>query len=72
MPRRTRRELAAENAVLFGKLEQVRDDLEEFLDDATDEEVEDESEGEDGEEDSEDSEDDDPDATTGNAKHEGD
>ena len=51
MPRRTRRELAAENAVLFGKLEQVRDDLDAFLDDASDEEFEDEaSDGDDGEE----------------------
>ena len=51
MPRRTRRELAAENAVLFGKLEQVRDDLDEFLDDASNEEFEDEaSDGDDGEE----------------------
>jgi hypothetical protein len=50
MSRRTRKELAAENAVLFGKLEQVRDDLDEFLDDSNDEEAEDEAEDEDDEE----------------------
>lgn len=53
MPRRSRKELAAENAVLFGKLEQVRDDLDEFLDDASDEvdeEFEDEAEDQDDEE----------------------
>jgi hypothetical protein len=47
MGRRKLRELAAENAVLFGKLEQVRDDLDDFLSDAGDEaEDEAESEGE--------------------------
>lgn len=50
MSRRTRKELAAENAVLFGKLEQVRDDLEEFLDDANDEEFQDGAGDEDDEE----------------------
>jgi len=52
MPHRTRRELAVENAVLFGKLEQVRDDLDEFLDDASDEEFEEETDDEDDAEES--------------------
>jgi hypothetical protein len=41
MPRRTLKELAAENAVLFGKLEEIRDDLEEFLTDDTETEADD-------------------------------
>jgi len=36
MERRTRRELAAENAVLVSKLEALRDDLRDFLADAED------------------------------------
>ena len=36
MLRRTRRELAAENAVLLSKLEELREDLQDFLVDADD------------------------------------
>lgn len=36
MLRRTRRELAAENAVLLNKLEELREDLQDFLVDADD------------------------------------
>lgn len=36
MPYRTRQELEAENLVLLGKLESIRDELGDFLDDETD------------------------------------
>lgn len=38
MPYRTRQELEAENLVLLGKLESIRDELGDFLDDETDDE----------------------------------